>query len=47
MLLEFNTIKQLNIKEKLRLSWIFVKEEAKIIIRNNQEVLLDDIPNDT
>ena len=40
--------KQLNIKEKQQkiLSWIFDKEKAKIIIRNNEEVLLNDIPDD-
>ena len=40
--------KQLNIKEKQQkiLSWIFHKEKAKIIIRNNEEVLLNDMPDD-
>ena len=40
--------KQLNVKEKQQkiLSWIFDKEKAKIIIRNNEEVLLNDIPDD-
>ena len=40
--------KQLNIKEKQQeiLSCIFDKEKEKIIIRNNEEVLLDGIPDD-
>ena len=41
-------MKQFNVNEKQQkiLSWIFDKEKAKIIIRNNEEVLLDDIPDD-
>ena len=40
--------KQFNVNEKQQkiLSWIFDEEKAKIIIRNNEEVLLDDIPDD-
>ena len=40
--------KQLNVNEKQQkiLSSIFDEEKAKIIIRNNEEVLLDDIPDD-
>ena len=41
-------LKQLNVNEKQQkiLSSIFDKEKAKIIFRNNKEVLLDDILDD-